>query len=89
MKSEAGGKVALEPEVTQIDKQGIWVLIGEKEYFLPHEKFPQFRKATVDQIHDVQLINSCELRWPDLGINLTVESIGQPEFVPGFKTKSR
>jgi hypothetical protein len=89
MKSEAGGKITLEAEVTQIDKQGIWLLIGEKEYFLTHEQFPRFRKATVDQIHNVQLINSRELRWPDLGIDLTVESIGQPEFVPGFRTKSQ
>lgn len=76
----------LEAEVTQIDKHGIWLLIGDKEYFLPEEKFPRFREATVDQIHNVQLINSYDLRWPDLGINRTVESIGQPQLVPGFRT---
>jgi uncharacterized protein DUF2442 len=84
MKSEAGGKITLEVEVTQIDKQGIWILIGEKEYFLPHEQFPQFRKATVDQIHNVQLVDNRDLHWPDLKINLSVESIGKPEHVPQF-----
>jgi DNA-directed RNA polymerase subunit E'/Rpb7 len=84
MKSEAGGKITLEAEVTQIDKQGIWILIGEKEYFLPHEQFPQFRKATVDQIHNVQLVDNRDLHWPDLKINLLVESIGKPQHVPQF-----
>ena len=43
MKSEAGGETILEAEVTQIDKHGIWLLIGEKESFLPFENFPVFR----------------------------------------------
>jgi hypothetical protein len=86
MKSEAEGKITLEAEVTQIDEHGIWLLIGDKEYFLPHEKFPRFREATVDQIHNVHVINCYELRWPDLGINLTIESIGLPQLVPGFPT---
>ena len=57
MKSRPGGKTTLEVEVTQIDMKGIWVLIGEKESFLPFEKFPRFRNATVSAIHNVQLLN--------------------------------
>ena len=86
MKSNDDGKNTLEPEVTQVDRQGIWLLINDREYFLPYEKFPRFRDATIRQIHNVHLIDNGELRWPDLGINLTVESIGQPELVPDFST---
>ena len=46
-----------EVEVTQIDKQGIWVLIGEKESFLPFENFPRFRDASVGAIHNVELMS--------------------------------
>jgi hypothetical protein len=88
MKSDDDGMSTLKPEVTQIDRQGIWLLIDDKEYFLSIEKFPGFRDATFSQIHIVQLINSGDLHWPDLKIDLSVASIGEPEQVPQFeKTK--
>lgn len=86
MKSNDVGKSTLEPEVTQIDRHGIWLLINDKEYSLPFDKFPGFKEATVSQIHNVRLINNGELHWPDLGLNLTVESIAQPALVPDFST---
>ena len=80
--SNAGGKITLEAEVTQIDKQGIWLLIGEKESFLPFDKFPWFRDASVGTIHHVELLNNNHLYWPDLDIDLAVESIEHPERFP-------
>jgi hypothetical protein len=82
MKSHAGGKITLEVEVTQIDRQGIWLLIGEKESFLSFENFPWFRNASVGAIHNVELLNERHLHWPDLDIDLAVESIAHPEWFP-------
>jgi hypothetical protein len=82
MKSHADGKSTLEAEVTQIDKQGIWVLIGEKESFLSFEDFPWFRNAPVSAIHNVELLNPRHLHWPDLDVDLAVESIEHPERFP-------
>jgi hypothetical protein len=90
MKSDAGGKITLAAEVTQIDKQGIWVLIGENESFLSFENFPRFRDASVGTIHNVELLNNNHLYWPDLDIDLTVESIEHPErfrFMPQGETR--
>jgi len=84
MKSNHDGKSTLEPEVTQIDRQGIWILIDDKEYFLSFEKFPRFRNATVGEIHNVQIVNDHELHWPDLKLNLSIESFGKPEHVPQY-----
>ncbi len=81
MKFEAGGESILEAEVTQIDKYGIWLLIGEKESFLPFENFPAFRDASVGAIHNVVLTNN-HLHWPDLDIKISVESIEDPERFP-------
>lgn len=72
----------LEVEVTQIDKHGIWLLIGEKESFLSFEKFPWFRDASVGTIHNVELLNNNHLYWPDLDIDLAVESIEHAERLP-------
>ena len=90
MKSDAGGKSTLAAEVTQIDKQGIWLLIGENESFLSFENFPRFRDASVGTIHNVELLNNNHLYWPDLDIDLTVESIEHPErfrFMPQGETR--
>lgn len=72
----------LEVEVTQIDTQGIWILINDKESFLPFEKYPWFREASVGKIHNVELLNNNHLHWPDLDIDLAVESIEHPERFP-------
>jgi hypothetical protein len=79
MKSDAGGKTILEAEVTQIDKLGIWLLIGDNEFFLPFENFPVFRKAAVGAIHNVELLTNTELYWPDLDIEISMESIKRAE----------
>lgn len=82
MKSDADGKSTLTAEVTRIDKQGIWVLIDEKESFLSFENFPWFKTATVPAIHNVELLNARHLYWPDLDIDIAVESIEHPERFP-------
>ncbi|HKO97315.1 MAG TPA: DUF2442 domain-containing protein [Pyrinomonadaceae bacterium] len=75
MKLDAGGKTTLEVEVTQIDKHGIWLLLGEEESFLPFENFPQFREASVGAIHNVEILNEGHLYWPDLDIDVEVRSM--------------
>jgi hypothetical protein len=82
MKSKAGGKSTLEAEVTQIDMQGIWMLVGDKESFLSYENFPWFRNASASAIQNVELTNERQLHWPDLDVDLAVESIEHPERFP-------
>ena len=82
MKSETHGIYTSEVEVTQISKDGIWLLIGEKESFLSFENFPWFKNASVGAIHNLQLLNERHLYWPDLDIDLAVESIEHPERYP-------
>ena len=71
-----------EVEVTNIDRFGFWLLVEDKEYFLPHEDFPWFRNATVDQILDVQLIHGNHLHWPTLDVDLCLDSVAKPETFP-------
>ena len=82
MKSEKRGKATLVVEVTQIDEQGIWLLLHDTEMFLPFEKFPWFRNASVGAIQNVELLNEDHLHWPDLDVDLHVESIEFPERFP-------
>ena len=69
-------------EVTNIDHFGFWLLVENKEYFLPYGDFPWFRGATVDQILNVQLLHEDHLFWPDLDVDLSLDSLQCPESFP-------
>ena len=69
-------------EVTNIDHFGFWLLVQNKEYFLPYEDFPWFRTATVDQILNVQLLNENHLFWPTLDVDLSLDSLETPNSFP-------
>ena len=82
MKSETLGKSTSEAKVTQISKHGIWLLLQEREHFLSFENFPWFKNAPVSAIQNVSRLNANHLYWPDLDIDLAVESIEHPERFP-------
>lgn len=69
-------------EVTHISKHGFWVLLGDEELLLPFEQFPWFRTATVEQITHVEHPSIDHLYWPQLDVDLSVESIRHPEAFP-------
>jgi len=82
MSSSVLGAVTSAAEVTNMDRFGLWVLVQEKEYFLPYEQFPWFKDAKIDQILNVQLLHEDHLHWPELDVDLCIESLEQPEKYP-------
>jgi len=69
-------------EVTNMDRFGLWILVQEKEYFLPYEQYPWFKDAKVDQILNVQLLHKEHLYWPELDVDLCIEALDQPDNYP-------
>jgi hypothetical protein len=69
-------------EVTNISRHGFWVLLGDEELAVPFAQFPWFRKATVEQLADVQRPTENHLYWPQLDVDLAVESIRTPDAFP-------
>jgi len=69
-------------EVTNISKHSFWLLLGDEELLLPFSEFPWFRDVAVGKILNVELPSSNHLYWPDLDVDLTVESIRHPERFP-------
>ncbi|MBI4878872.1 MAG: DUF2442 domain-containing protein [Planctomycetes bacterium] len=76
-----GGATSL-VEVTHVSGHGVWVLVEERELFMPFEQFPWFRTASIGGVLNVQLAGPGHLYWPDLDVDLAVESIEQPERFP-------
>ncbi|MHB8919806.1 MAG: DUF2442 domain-containing protein [Halothiobacillus sp.] len=69
-------------EVTNISPYGFWLLFENEELFLPFAQFPWFKAAPVGKISPVELPTPNHLYWPDLAIDLAVESIRFPEKFP-------
>ena len=76
------GTVISAPEVTHVSKHGFWLLLADEEVLLPFEQFPWFRRATIDQISHVEWPTPEHLYWPELDIDLSLESIRQPATFP-------
>lgn len=70
------------PEVTHVSKHGFWLLLGDEEILLPFAQFPWFHKATIEQITHVERPTPEHLYWPELDIDLSLESIRHPEAFP-------
>ena len=49
---------------------------------LPYVDFPWFRKATLDQILQVELLQEGHIRWPALDVDFCVDSLAAPERFP-------
>jgi hypothetical protein len=82
MKSNVAGRSTSQVEVTNISAHGIWLLIREREYFLPFDTFPWFRDASIAKIQDVRIEHGQYLFWPSLCVDLELDSIEHPENYP-------
>jgi len=82
MKSSRRGKRTLGVEVTNVSAHGFWILIGARELFVSFEQFPFFQNASIMQILEVERRSPDHLYWPDLDVDLAIESVEHPERFP-------
>ncbi len=69
-------------EVTNVSKHGFWIFLDDEEMFLPFVHFPWFEEASIGKLMSVERPSSNHLYWPDLDVDLSVESIRHPERFP-------
>lgn len=70
------------PEVTNVSQHGFWLLFNGEEFFLSFDAFPWFCDASIGKVVHVELASPQHLYWPELDIDLAVESIRHPERCP-------
>lgn len=87
MKSGNIGQDTSEIEVVNISKHGFWLYVRGKELFLAFEDFPWFKDASISSILNVKLLHHQHLHWPDLDIDLELDSIEFPGKYPLIYTK--
>jgi hypothetical protein len=82
MKSAKHGKRTSDAEEQGVLKGGVWLLVRGNEYFLPFAQHPWFKNARISSIQRVKLLSGQHLYWPELDIDLTIESLEHPERYP-------
>ena len=76
------GTDTLASSITGINTLGLYILVEEKEYFIPFDHYPAFRKATLEQIFNYMSISRSQFSWPDLDCDIELEALEEPEQFP-------
>ncbi len=76
------GASTSQAEVTNISQHGFWLLLDDHELFLPFKDFPWFKSAAVEAILRLERPRPGHLYWPDLDVDLSVDSIEHPDRYP-------
>ncbi|MFH0778523.1 MAG: DUF2442 domain-containing protein [Candidatus Eisenbacteria bacterium] len=82
MRSAQRGKNTSDVEVTNISKHGFWLLIEGREVFVSFRDFPWFRDVNIGELLNVTMPHPHHLCWPDIDVDLDVESLEHPERYP-------
>jgi hypothetical protein len=82
MSSQSLGKNTSQVEVTNVSTHGVWLLCGDKELFMPYDDFPWFKDAPIGKIVNVEEPSPGHFYWPDLNVDLGVETIEHPDRFP-------
>ena len=82
MKSVQPGENTSGVEVTNVSQHGFWIFIGDRELFASFTDFPWFEQASIKELTTVELPSPHHLYWPELDIDLAVDSLAHPERYP-------
>lgn len=69
-------------EVTNISHLGFWLLVDDREYFVPFQDYPGFLHASISQIYNVHRIGPGQFHWLDLDIDIELAALEHPERFP-------
>lgn len=80
--SKTLGEATLLPEITHNSSYGVWLLAIDKELFMSFKDFPWFKDIPVGKILNVEEPSPGHFYWPDLDVDLGIESIEHPDRFP-------
>ena len=68
--------------VLMINAQGILLSVLGNDYFLSYNRIPWMQDAPIRSVLNVQMSSSRAIEWPDLDVDLEIESLRHPERYP-------
>ena len=81
-------------EISHVSKHGFWLLLKDEELLVSFAEFPWFKEVSIEQLSKVELPSENHLYWPQLDIDICVDSIRNPKAFPliskvSSKTKNK
>jgi len=58
-----------------VSGHGLWILAHDKELFLVYDDFPWFKDASIGAVLNVEEPSPGHFYWPDLAVDLGMETI--------------
>ena len=68
--------------VLMINAQGIMISVAGQDFFLSYNRIPWMREASIQDVLDVQMCGSEAIEWPNLDVDLEIDSLRHPERYP-------
>ena len=68
--------------VLMINAQGIMISVAGNDYFLSYNRIPWMKDASIKSILNVRMSGQNAIEWPDLDVDLEIESLKHPERYP-------
>ena len=76
------GKPIAAPTIAELSEDGFWLVLDDRRIFVDFREFPWFRGRSREELQNVERPFSDELRWSELDVDLTVDSLLHPERYP-------
>jgi hypothetical protein len=77
--SELGNDILTNNQVTNISPLGFWIIVEQNEYFVPFKHYPCFKKATVEQICEFEMLSPKQLHWKELDCDIETDALENPQ----------
>ena len=68
--------------VLMINAQGMLITVQGQDYFLSYNRVPWLRDARISSVLNVRMSGPRAIEWPELDVDLEVESLRHPERYP-------
>lgn len=68
--------------VQVITQTGFWFFLANELYWIDYEDFPVFADAAPDEIKNFEIYGNEDFHWPDLDVDIELESLLFPERFP-------
>lgn len=74
--------------VLMIDAQGMMLSVLGQDSFVSYNRVPKLRDARVSSALNVRMAGPNAIEWPELDVDLEIESLKHPERYPSVMTRS-
>ncbi len=68
--------------VLMINSQGMMLSVQGNDYFVSYNRVPWLRDARISSALNVRMAGQNAIEWPDLDVDLEIESLKHPERYP-------